>query len=160
YRIVGQALLSQLGDPAPLADGAVLTGAGAARIDEAGAQNSSWSTVVRMDPGVSAPVARARLDAISRRDSPPQGTLLPAEIDRVRQIDALPWVLAAFVAVVAMVAVGFALVTAVRRRRRDLAVLKTLGFARRQVRATVGWHATTVAVLALVVGIPLGLVVG
>jgi len=63
-------------------------------------------------------------------------------------------------ALVALVAVGFALVTAVRRRRRDLAVLKTLGFDRRQVRATVAWHATTVAGIGLVVGIPLGLVMG
>ena len=37
---------------------------------------------------------------------------------------------AAFVAVVALVAVGLGLVTSVRRRRRDLAVLKTLGFTR------------------------------
>jgi ABC-type lipoprotein release transport system permease subunit len=68
--------------------------------------------------------------------------------------------LGALVAVVALVAVGFALVTAVRRRRRDLAVLKTLGFDRRQVRSTVAWHATTVAGIGLVVGIPLGLVTG
>lgn len=91
---------------------------------------------------------------------PPQGTVLPAEIDRIRQIDRLPLALALFVVTVAMVAVGFALVTAVRRRRRDLAVLKTLGFRRRQVRATVAWHATTIAVVALAVGVPLGLLVG
>ena len=59
---------------------------------------------------------------------------VPVEIDRVRRIDGLPIVLAAFVAVVALVAVGFALVITVRRRRRDLAILKTLGFDRRQVR--------------------------
>jgi ABC-type lipoprotein release transport system permease subunit len=90
----------------------------------------------------------------------PLDPVVPAEIDRVRRIDGLPIALAAFVAVVALVAVGFALITAVRRRRRDLAVLKTLGFDRRQVRATIAWHATTVAVIGIVVGIPLGLVVG
>ena len=47
-----------------------------------------------------------------------------------------------------------------RRRRRELAVLKTLGFSRRQVRATVAWQASTVAAVGLVVGIPLGLLVG
>jgi ABC-type lipoprotein release transport system permease subunit len=56
--------------------------------------------------------------------------------------------------------VGFALVTTVRRRRRALAVLKTVGFDRRQVRATVAWQATTVVVVGLLVGIPLGLVAG
>jgi ABC-type antimicrobial peptide transport system permease subunit len=85
---------------------------------------------------------------------------LPAEIDRVRQIRGLPVVLAAFVALVALVAVGLALVSSLRRRRREFAVLKTLGFTRRQVRATVAWQASTVAAFGLVVGIPLGLLVG
>jgi ABC-type antimicrobial peptide transport system permease subunit len=68
--------------------------------------------------------------------------------------------LAVFVAVIALVAVGLALVSSLRRRRRELAVLKTLGFSRRQVRSTVAWQATTVAAVGLVVGIPLGLLVG
>jgi ABC-type lipoprotein release transport system permease subunit len=59
-----------------------------------------------------------------------------------------------------VVAVGHALVTAVWRRRRDLALLKTLGFDRRQVRATIAWQATTLAVVGLLVGVPLGTVVG
>jgi ABC-type lipoprotein release transport system permease subunit len=57
-------------------------------------------------------------------------------------------------------AVGLALVSSLRRRRRELAVLKTLGFSRRQVRATVAWQASTVAAVGLVVGVPLGLLVG
>src|SRR5439155_27163320 len=85
---------------------------------------------------------------------------VPAEIDRVRQIDQLPVALAVFVAAVALVAVGLALVASVRRRRGELAVLKTLGFTRRQLRATVAWQASTVAGVGLVIGIPLGLLVG
>jgi ABC-type antimicrobial peptide transport system permease subunit len=64
------------------------------------------------------------------------------------------------VAVVAVVAVGFALVTTVRRRRRALAVLKTIGFTRRQIATSVAAQATTVVAVALAIGIPLGLVVG
>jgi ABC-type antimicrobial peptide transport system permease subunit len=86
--------------------------------------------------------------------------MLPAEIDRVHQIRGLPVALALFVAVIALVAVGLALVSSVRRRRRELAVLKTLGFRRAQVRATVAWQASTVAAVGLVVGIPLGLLIG
>jgi ABC-type antimicrobial peptide transport system permease subunit len=48
----------------------------------------------------------------------------------------------------------------VRRRRRDLAVLRALGFTGRQVRATVSWMAVTVVVAALIAGIPLGVVGG
>ncbi len=60
----------------------------------------------------------------------------------------------------AIATVAHALVTAVRRRRRDLALLKTLGFTRRQVSASVAWQATTFGVLALLVGIPVGIVIG
>jgi ABC-type lipoprotein release transport system permease subunit len=60
----------------------------------------------------------------------------------------------------ALLAVGHALVTGVRRRRREFAILKTLGFTRRQVRATVAWQATTMGTVGLVIGIPLGIVAG
>ncbi len=85
---------------------------------------------------------------------------LPVEIDRLRQIDRLPAILGGFLALLAAVAVGHAIVTAVRRRRRDLAILKTLGFDRGQVRATVAWQATALSAVGLVIGIPLGLVAG
>ena len=47
-----------------------------------------------------------------------------------------------------------------RRRRRDLAVLRTLGLVDRQLSALVRWQAATFAAIGLVVGIPIGLVVG
>ena len=56
----------------------------------------------------------------------------------------------------AVATVAHLLVTSIRRRRRDLAVLKTMGFVRRQVSAAVAWQATTLVVVALLVGIPLG----
>ena len=64
------------------------------------------------------------------------------------------------VALLALAMMTHTLVTSVRRRRRDLAVLKTLGFVRGQVAATVAWQATTFAVVALVVGVPLGVAAG
>jgi len=48
----------------------------------------------------------------------------------------------------------------VRRRRHDLAVLRALGFRPRQNAACIAWQATTVAVVGLVLGLPLGVVVG
>jgi predicted lysophospholipase L1 biosynthesis ABC-type transport system permease subunit len=48
----------------------------------------------------------------------------------------------------------------VQRRRRDLAVLKTLGFVRGQVAATVAWQTTTIAAVAVIVGAPVGAAVG
>jgi predicted lysophospholipase L1 biosynthesis ABC-type transport system permease subunit len=48
----------------------------------------------------------------------------------------------------------------VHRRRRDLAILKTLGFTRGQAAQTVAWQATTFALLAGLVGLPLGVAGG
>ena len=157
FRIVGQAVLPSISDPEPLADAAVFTGSGLARLGEA---TGGWELVARLAPGVTLADAIRAVRPISGPVGTPLTAPVPAEIDRVRRIDGLPVALAVFVAVVALVAVGFALVTAVRRRRRDLAILKTIGFARRQVRAAVAWHASIVAAIGLVVGIPLGLVVG
>ena len=78
----------------------------------------------------------------------------------MRGIDWFPPVLAVLIAVLALVAVGHALVTTAHRRRSELALLKTLGFERGQVRATLAWQATTLAIVGLAVGIPAGVFVG
>ena len=52
------------------------------------------------------------------------------------------------------------LLTSVRRRRRDFAVLRALGFTRWQVRGAVGWQAGALTVAALCLGIPAGILCG
>lgn len=52
------------------------------------------------------------------------------------------------------------LVTSNRRRRHDLALLKTIGFLRRQVAAAVAWQTATFALIALAIGVPLGIAAG
>jgi ABC-type lipoprotein release transport system permease subunit len=48
----------------------------------------------------------------------------------------------------------------VHRRRRDLALLRTLGFTGRQLLAAVAWQASVAGVIGAVVGIPLGVLIG
>jgi len=52
------------------------------------------------------------------------------------------------------------LVVSVARRRREIALLKALGFVGGQVAAAVCWQATTVALVGVVVGVPLGVALG
>ena len=52
------------------------------------------------------------------------------------------------------------LITSIRRRRGDLAVLKILGFVPGQLRRTVAWQANTIAVIALAFGVPIGTIIG
>jgi hypothetical protein len=88
------------------------------------------------------------------------GVQRPAEIVNYGTIGVTPTLLAAALAVGAIVALGLTLVASVRRRRRDLALLKTLGFTERQLMAAVAWQASVSAVIGVVVGLPLGIIVG
>jgi len=60
----------------------------------------------------------------------------------------------------ALASLALTLTAAVRQRRRELAVLKVLGLTSRQLRQAVRWQATLTVLLALVVGIPLGVAAG
>jgi predicted lysophospholipase L1 biosynthesis ABC-type transport system permease subunit len=73
---------------------------------------------------------------------------------------ALPLQLSVLFALAAFATLVHILLTSVRRRRRDLAILQTLGFRRRQVAATIAWQALTLASLALLIGVPIGILGG
>jgi ABC-type antimicrobial peptide transport system permease subunit len=156
FRIVGRAVFPSIRDALPLSDGATLTPGDLLRLNGV----SDGYLILRLQPGVERARAVRHLTALNGGRFPPIAPTVPAEVERLREVDFLVPVLGGFVAVVAVVAIGYALVVAVRRRRHDLAVLKTIGFDRRQVRATVAWQATTLASVGLIAGLPLGLVVG
>ena len=88
------------------------------------------------------------------------GPQRPAEIVNYRTMGTTPGILAGGLAVGAVAALGLTLMASVRRRRREMALLKTFGFTQRQLAAAVAWQATVVAVVGLVVGIPLGIALG
>jgi FtsX-like permease family len=90
----------------------------------------------------------------TRREQPPTRIL---DLDRVRLV---PSATAVVLALVAIAALAHLLVTSVAERRRELALLRTLGFLRRQLRATVAWQASVITLTALVVGLPLGVAIG
>ncbi|MGD0808441.1 MAG: FtsX-like permease family protein [Acidimicrobiales bacterium] len=52
------------------------------------------------------------------------------------------------------------LVVSVTRRRREIGLLKALGFVNRQIVASVAWQATALVGVGTVVGVPLGIVLG
>jgi ABC-type antimicrobial peptide transport system permease subunit len=71
-----------------------------------------------------------------------------------------PLALAIGVAAAAVLALGLSVLTSVRRRRRDLALLKALGLRPRQVRAVIAWQTNTILVIAAIAGVPLGIAGG
>jgi predicted lysophospholipase L1 biosynthesis ABC-type transport system permease subunit len=123
--------------------------------------------LVRFRPGANATAARQSLEDIAQKAQNPGAgppsivpVQHPAEIVNYRTMGDIPTLLGAALAVGAVTAPGLTLLASVRRRRRDLALLKTLGFTRRQLAATVAWQGSVAVTVGLVVGIPLGIAVG
>ena len=79
------------------------------------------------------------------------------DVDAMRQV---PVLLAGAFAVTMAASVVAGIATGTRARRRELAVLRALGGTPRQIRASVRWHALCVVAVGLVVGLPVGVIVG
>ncbi|GAA0434738.1 hypothetical protein GCM10010160_72330 [Acrocarpospora corrugata] len=84
----------------------------------------------------------------------------PRQFGEIRNVRVLPLVLGGFLALLAVGAVGHALIVAVRRRGHDLAVLRALGMTRGQCRLAVVTQAGAITTLGLLAGIPLGMALG
>jgi hypothetical protein len=90
----------------------------------------------------------------------PLSPQLGAPVRNASQMGSQPRTLAIGVAIAAVLALGLTILASVRERRRDLALLKALGLRSRQIRAVVGWQTTTILVIAIAAGVPLGIAAG
>ena len=84
----------------------------------------------------------------------------PAEIVNARTMRAVPLLVGGLLAVAVVVGLSFAIVVSVRSRRRELAVLRALGFTARQLRDSVRVQSVATTIAALLIGVPLGIVIG
>ena len=84
----------------------------------------------------------------------------PAVVGNLDGVASVPYVLAVFLATLAAVAVAHAVLTLVRQRRGELALLKTFGLTRRGLATSVAVQALVFAIVGLGIGVPLGLVIG
>jgi hypothetical protein len=151
-RIVGKGVVPE-GVTNELGKGAAMTFRAYRRLDLS-ATASAFEARIAPEAERDATLARLERRFVAPAPAPPR-TL--ADFGGVRD---LPIVVSALLAALAAASLAHTLVTAVRRRRRHLAVLKTLGFDRRQLLATVGWQAATLVAVGLGVGLPLGIAAG
>ncbi len=86
--------------------------------------------------------------------------LRPPEIVDASSTRGVPLLVASVLAAVAALGLGVASWSSARSRRRDLAVLRALGFSRVQVRRSIQAQSITTMAIVLAVGVPLGVVAG
>jgi ABC-type antimicrobial peptide transport system permease subunit len=122
--------------------------------------------LIRYRAGTNLHAAAASLTAaVIAKGCPPIGCSVtsdqrPGDIQNYAGARDTPLVLSAVLGLLAVGTLTHVLITAVRRRRRDLAVLKTLGFSRSQLLRVVCWQASILAAAALIVALPLGIAAG
>jgi len=132
----------------PLGEGAVVTWGAFDRVAALGGD----VMFARIAPEANRARTLTRLEHLFGAPAPG----LPAPVANFGGVNALPAAISAVLVAISLGALTQTLVVAVRGRRRDLAILKTLGFDRRQVLAAVVWQATTLAAIGLLIGLPLG----
>jgi len=135
----------------------VLTPAGLTRY----ATNPFVEAIVRIRPGADRDAVFRHLDArfpygVSDESLPHA----PGPVRNLEQITRLPIVLALFFVLLGAAAFVHALLTIATDRRRDIAVLRSLGVTRRQTLTVLAASGSAIVAVALVVGIPLGVVAG
>jgi ABC-type antimicrobial peptide transport system permease subunit len=122
--------------------------------------------LLRYRPGADARADGARLSAAVVASGCPPGSCLvsadqrPSDIRNYTGVRDTPLLLGGVLAMLAVGTLTHVLLTSLRRRRRDLALLKTLGLLRPELLRVVFWQASALAAAALLIGLPLGLLAG
>ena len=166
FRVVGETVIPPFGFVnAEPGEGALMTIEGAVRLIPEGIEVSGFvsDALVRFTPGADREKVIAALAPLFARSPDefgegPRDT--PADVVSFGRVRNLPIVLGILLGLVAAATVAYTVASSVRRRRRDLAILKTLGFERRQVRATVAWQASALVLASLCLAVPAGIALG
>jgi FtsX-like permease family len=160
-----------LGRGAMMSEDELLTvlGVTPAEMKQARVSSQAAPSAVAIDlaPGTT---RRQRADLVRRitsanPDGTPGGTyqltqFKAAAIENASQMGGQPLALALGLAAAAVLSLTVTVLADVRRRRRELALLKALGMTRRQVRAIVAWQTSITLGIAVLIGIPLGILTG
>jgi predicted lysophospholipase L1 biosynthesis ABC-type transport system permease subunit len=120
--------------------------------------NEQFAVTVKMVPG-----AAGRADIVHYLRAYPNIARLPTtptSLINFGEAVNFPLILGLVLALFGAATLLHLLVVSVARRRHEIGLLKALGFVKRQVGATVCWQASTVALVGIVVGTPLGIALG
>ncbi len=169
FRVVSTIPIPVVGGFAGLGNGAVVTltgyedavcppGPGQARCRRTVAGASLGSILTRVVPGAKGQSAVTHL--LDSEQSVAVLPITPTSLINFGEAVDFPLIFGAIVAVFGAATLLHLLVVSVSRRRRETGLLKVLGFVNSQVVWAVSWQATTLAVVGIIIGVPIGLIAG
>jgi ABC-type lipoprotein release transport system permease subunit len=139
-------------------EGALITYRTLSRLTPAAAPPATAFVAFR--PGTDGRAATRSLVAALGNGTSELGFQTPSDLFNFGRIRNLPLIFAALVALLGGATLTHMLVSTVRRRSRDLAVLKVLGLRRSSVLQLVAWQSSALAVMSLLIGVPVGIAAG
>jgi ABC-type lipoprotein release transport system permease subunit len=126
-----------------------------------GSDSDGRVVAVRFAAGVSTNLGLQRLQkSLGPLTSDIEPSDVPDELENLRNLQTLPDVLAIFLGLIAITALGSVLLSCAYRRSHEFAVLRALGMTRSNIRTVLNSQGTAIGLFGLVVGIPLGIGVG
>jgi putative ABC transport system permease protein len=155
-RVVGRAVFPEFGDAGQLGTGGFVTLGALDRLLPGVPRNLFF---IKFREGVDVNKERARISAATE-PLPHRVEGWPTDLESIERVSVLPELFSGILAGLAVVLLLHTLVTSIRRRRREIAVLEAIGFVRYQVRTSIVMHAVALVGVALLIGIPAGVIAG
>jgi hypothetical protein len=169
FRVVAQIAFPVISGAVELGHGILFTtagynraacppGPGYARCQQALQDTGNGGILASVVPGVRGQAAIAHyLDANQTVATLP---VAPSSLINFGEAVNFPLIFGSMLALFGAATLAHLLVVSVSRRRREIGLLKVLGFVKHQVASTVAWQATTLALAGIAVGAPLGVAAG
>jgi hypothetical protein len=169
FLVVSQDSFPLIGGFVSLGTGAILTTAGLERAfcapgphlaacRQAMGNTSKGGVRVSFVPG---PRGQAAIKHyLNRYSSITSVPFTPTSIVNFGEAVNFPLIFGAMLALFGAATLVHLLVVSVSRRRREIGLLKAVGFVNSQIASVVAWQATTLALVGIAIGVPLGIVVG
>jgi hypothetical protein len=160
FRVTGLVVVPSIGGNAGVGQDGVVTPDGMASLD---ATATPKVALLRVRAGAPSETFQRLANLMGYEPAGARDELTgsrPASIVNVARTRAIPIFLALLFGALAVLTVAHVMLTSIRNRRRDIAVLSALGADRGWLTRAVHWQATSVALLPTIVGLPIGVVAG
>lgn len=116
---------------------------------------------VRLAPGGGIAAVRSEMSRITGGFERVIGeSFRPARILNIGRVRSVPLTVEGFAGLLTLLVLVHSLATVASRRRHDLSVLRAIGMRPKQARHVLWWHGGMLAVLAIAIGLPLGVMGG